>query len=205
MKKKLIIVLLMLSMFFAGGCMFGSGGFWTNKVTDQDLKTTAQAAASKQAAVNVSARATDIRKEAKEAKVELKKDVKDGVLPIENAGRKIERWERVDASAKEIDNNGDTIVSSTSKILKINNGTIELTWLGWSLIVGFVTIIGLALFTYFTIMLKQWGILKVIRTGVEGTAELAAKSWLDDDTKDDSEMPPAMFEKAVRHKRSTPK
>lgn len=202
MKKLIVFSMLLLMLTVSGGCMFGNGGLWTNKVTDQELKTTAQAAASKQAAVNVTNRAEGIRKEAKEAKIELKKDVKDGVLPVENAGRKTERWNRVDAAAEEIADNGDTIIGSSSKILRLNNGSIELTWLGWSLIVGFVTLLGLGLFTYLTVMLKQWGILKVIRTGVEGTSELVAKGWLADDEKDDADMPPEMFEKAVRTRRS---
>jgi len=199
MKRRIMTSLLLLTLILTPGCSM----FRWGSVSREQAKSSTHAAGIQQASRDNAERARQIQDRADKAQKELKRDVRDGVLPEHNAKAKSTRWTEVRADAEAIEDNATINSNRSYHIMKINDGKIELSWWGKVLIYGFLALLLLGIVSYVTFILKQWGILSVIRVATEGTAGLVAKSWIDDDNRDTTELSPEMYKKAVEIKQNS--
>lgn len=198
MRRQIIISMLLLTVLLTPGCaLFRWGG-----VSRSQAKSSTHAAGIQQASHDNAERARQIQKRADDAQRELRRDVHDGVLPEANASAKSTRWNDVREDAEAIENNASVNAKRSYHIMQLNDGKLELSWWGKVLIYGFLALLLLGLVSYVTFILKQWGILSVIRVVTEGTAGLIAKSWIDDNNRDTTELSPEMYKKAVEVKKN---
>lgn len=198
MKRQIITSLLLVTLVFSPGCaLFRWGG-----VTREQAQSSVHAAGIQQAAQDNAERARQIQDRADEAQKELRRDVSEGILPAGRAQIKSSRWTEVDEDARAIEANATVNSKRSYHIMQLNDGKIELTWWGKVLIFSFIGLLLLGIVSYVTFILKQWGILSVIRVATEGTAGLMAKSWVDDDNRDTTELSPEMYKRAVDVKKN---
>jgi hypothetical protein len=169
MKKSIILVLFM-SMFFSSGC----ATFFKKDISNDNLKSTREAAGIKERALTSKNNAVDIRKEARDAIKELDAEVEEGVTQEYLANYKKQRWMRVDERAKLIDRLASLNAAGGKKIININSGDWYATWWFKSLMIILGLIIISAIAGYITWMFKQWGILKAVKYTNEGITEAVA-------------------------------
>jgi uncharacterized protein YceK len=165
--KKIIYLMLLISMIFTSGC----ATFFKKDISNDNLKSTREAAGIKERAMTSGNNAREIRNEAKSAVEELDAEVKQGMIDSYMAKYKKERWARVDENAKLIERLAALNAQGGKKIININSGDWYATWWFKGLMIFLGIIVLSVIAGYITYMAKAWGVINYVKYANEGLAE----------------------------------
>jgi len=165
--KKLIYLVLLMSMMMTSGC----ATFFKKDISNDNLKSTREAAGIKERALTSGNNAVQIRQESRNAVKELDVEVKQGLIDEYMAKYKKERWMRVDENAKIIERLASMNADGGSRIININSGDWYATWWFKGLMILLGIIILSVIAGYITYMAKAWGVINYVKYANEGLAE----------------------------------
>lgn len=172
MRKLSNILVLSMLLVAISGCKT----LFDKKITSKDINNTREAAQIEERASAIRESAFNIRMEAGQGAEALRQDIEGGLFSEKDATPRVERWGRIDAEGKLIEELSTLNQKSGSKIVKISVGTWHTTiWFRAVIafiILALITIAGLVV----TYLAKQWGFIGYVRRANEAIQDSIAMS-----------------------------
>jgi hypothetical protein len=167
--KKFTLIILIISMLMSSGC-----AFFRKSITNDNLRSTREAAQVQERAKTINNSASNIRVELKDAVKELDAEKKAGIVDPYMYNVKKQRFDRMDDDAKLIERLASLNAASGERIININSGDWYATWWfkGLMIVLGLIVLSAIA--GYITFMMKQWGLLRGVKYMNEGLTEAVA-------------------------------